>query len=81
MLIEPFLVAKVLLCWIFALPALALVFAGFAIWDKAISALEAAKGTPSFNVGGRRPTRSPKRDSADREVSLAATGSHARIAR
>lgn len=39
LLIEPFLVAKVVLCWIAALPALALFFSGAMVWDKANSAV------------------------------------------
>jgi len=39
LLIEPFLVAKVVLCWILALPVLVLLLSGLAIWDEAISPL------------------------------------------
>jgi len=36
-LVEPFLVAKVVLCWIVGLPIFALCFSGMAIWDHAVS--------------------------------------------
>jgi hypothetical protein len=39
LMIEPFLVAKVVLCWIVALPVLALFSSGLMVWDKANSAV------------------------------------------
>ncbi|HYY13245.1 MAG TPA: hypothetical protein VE758_02310 [Chthoniobacterales bacterium] len=39
LLIEPFLVAKVVLCWITALPVLALAFSGLTVWDATDSML------------------------------------------
>jgi hypothetical protein len=35
LLIEPLLIARVVLCWILGLPAFALSLAGLAIWDTA----------------------------------------------
>ena len=37
-LVEALLIAKVVLCWLVALPVVALCFCGLAIWDHAVSA-------------------------------------------
>jgi len=49
-LIEPFLVAKVVLCWIVALPVFALCLFGVTIWDRA-----------ALTVGALRRSRYRKR--------------------
>ena len=41
LLVEPFLVSKVVLCWMVGLPVFALCRSGLTVWDKASSAVGA----------------------------------------
>ena len=54
MLVEAFMVAQVVLCWIVALPILALLLSGLTIWDRAVSAAVGVRGGSgrgsSFNL-------------------------------
>jgi hypothetical protein len=43
LLIEPLLIAEVVLCWIVALPVLAVGLSGIAMWDKADLALQRSR--------------------------------------
>ncbi|HYY13807.1 MAG TPA: hypothetical protein VE758_05175 [Chthoniobacterales bacterium] len=54
LLIEPLLLARVVLCWLAALPILALCFYGLTIWDSTTSRLVAprrGRETGRFQLG------------------------------
>jgi len=62
-LIEPFLIAKVVLCWIVALPIFALCLSGVTVWDKAafvVRALRASRYQSRFHLKRVRVSKRPE---------------------